>query len=236
MMKVEISKMSSHEQGVPPFPSLFAAQKTDPQPPLVLLNAKKRGRKPLAPEDKLRRECWAIHVGSNVKSATCPFCGVHTITNNVDAAWQSMHIVPSVWCEEQTAYNLVPGCASCNNNMGTVNALDYLWDNFRVDALKRVCMNVYEAFAQRNAEHIHEFNETVWKVVRHLFGHDAYPAGGGITCMNEESIYNVLRLHELERRNANMIRLMGELESERKRSESLTLDIFRPTKRARPFA
>lgn len=120
--------------------------------------------------------------------------------------------------------------------MGQQNLFDYLWDNFRVESLKVIATNVYTAFSQRNADQIHHYDHCIWKVIRHLYGHDRHQAGGGITATNEEAIYKTLMLHQMRMLEETIASLMTDVKAKSSQLELLVKDVFKPSKRARYFA
>lgn len=203
-------------------------------PPSVVVDTPKGPRiKKLTVEEKLRKECWSLHYGSTVKVALCMFCGIRELDVRVASGWTAAHIVPETHCKDLASpYNLVPSCINCNNVMYQQNALDYLWDNFRVDSLKQLCLNVYTAFTQRNAD----YEQCIWKLIQHLFGHDEHQLGGGITAANEEAIYRILMIYQTKLLETEISNLMSNVKEKSGQLESLVKDIYRPSKRVRHFA
>ncbi len=188
--------------------------------------------------DKKRTDAWRLHHGVNVKCVTCLFCGVNELRFNDKNSWQACHIVPEKFAAHpsvMSVYNLVPACAACNGSMGTQNALDFLYENWKVASLKLVCTNIYTAISERNDVE-HAFDGCMWKLVQKLFGSDEHSAGGGITCANEPEIYGLLTLHQselLRKRMADHMQAAADLAAQ---AEKLMRNPFVPSKRARLFA
>lgn len=189
--------------------------------------------------EKLRDDCWKLHFGVNVKRATCLFCCVNEISFVDKAGWQAGHCVPEKFITNQqiNVYYLVPICVACNSSMGTTNAFDYLWDNFKVKSLKTICSTIYEAFAQRNDEHMGvTFDRCMWKLIAKLFGSDEHMAGGGISCMNEPPIYLTLQMHQMDLLQADICNHIKQVSDKSAQMEALIRNKFQPSKRARLFA
>ncbi len=190
--------------------------------------------------EKLKEQSWMLHYGMNAKRATCLFCGVNTLSYLDKAQWQCAHVVAEKWFSTSKVlepYYLVPSCAACNLSMATTNALDYLWQTFRVTSLKVVCTNIFKAFAERNAEHMEEaFGGCMWRLIAHLFGSDEHTAGGGISCANEPEIYALLQLHQMELLQVEIAEHLKQVSDKSARMEALVKTRFKPSKRARLFA
>lgn len=189
--------------------------------------------------EKLRDDCWRLHFGVNVKRATCLFCCVNELSFVDKAGWQAGHCVPEKFFTDQplNVYDLVPICNACNSSMGTTNAFDYLWDTFKVKSLKTICTTIYDAFAQRNEEHMGvTFERCMWKLISRLFGSDQHMAGGGITCANESAIYLTLQMHQMDLLRAEICNHMKQVSDKSAQMEALIGNKFQPSKRARLFA
>jgi hypothetical protein len=189
--------------------------------------------------DKLRDDAWRIHYGANVKKATCMFCCISVLSYTDKRAWEAGHIVCEKFATNKVieAYYLVPMCSACNSSMGTINALDYLYDTFKIKSLKTVCTNIYDAFAERNEEHMNvTFERCIWKLIATLFGSEEHMAGGGITCANEPSIYNLLALHQMQILQDEIEAHLKSVSDKSAQMQRLVTDRFKPSKRARLFA
>lgn len=189
--------------------------------------------------EKLRADCWNLHLGVNTKQSVCLFCCTNPLSYVDKYGWAAAHIVPDKFFTNQplNVYNLVPICAACNGSMGTDNALDFLYNNNKITSLKTICTNIYTAFAARNEEHMGDaFEHSIWKLMAKLFGSDEHMAGGGITCANEGSIYNILMLHQMDALQGEIAALLAAVKGKSAQMEALIRDKFRPSKRARLFA
>lgn len=184
---------------------------------------------------KVRADCWMLHVGPHKKEDTCMFCGKMTIRFTENSGWECSHIVAEKFASATVpvAYNVVPACAACNNAMGTRNALDILWDAHKVDALKRICANVFNAFVARHGGD--DVDHIMWRLVCKLYGSDEHAAGGGISCMNEKPIYDMLACYQTQLIRDEMDANLTVVSRLNARLEMLVRTPFKPSKRARLF-
>lgn len=219
--------------GPPPITVIPPASDFEPD---TTTTAPKKGprAKKLTLEEKLRKECWAIHYGPTLKTAMCMFCGIRELDCRVAAGWVVAHIVPETHCADPSSpYYVVPCCLHCNGVMYQQNALDFLWDGFKVDALRQLCHNVYLAFTQRNGPL--EETDCIWKLVKHLYGHEEHQLGGGITAANEEAIYKTLMVYQTRLIEEEISSLMSQVKQKSVQLEALVTDLYRPSKRVRHF-
>lgn len=163
------------------------------------------------------------------------FCGKATIRFTENSGWECSHIVADKFAASAPlAFNVLPACAACNNGMGTRNALEVLWENYKVDALKRVCVAIYNAFVARHGGDAVDY--TMWRLVCQLYGSDEHLAGGGISCASEKPIYDMLACHQIELIREEMDANLTVVSRLNARLEAIVRAPFRPSKRARLFA
>ncbi len=198
------------------------------------------GKKKLTIAEKQRDDAWRVHIGSNFKVATCMFCCVNQLNYKEKSSWQASHIVPEKWDVHHQPMDgglyLVPSCAACNASVATSNALDYLFDNFKSTSLKTICFNIFKAFCERHEGADIHFDNCCWKLIRKLFGSDSHAAGGGITCINEPSIYQLLVNHQLQMLQNDIVGLMKQVSEKTRIMENLATETYRSSKRPRQFA
>lgn len=202
-----------------------------PPPPPPKKNKTTRTRKATL-EEQTRKEAWIVHYGSNHKSAVCMFCGISEIRFNVTAGWQAGHVIAEGMCSDPKLYlYLVPICNGCNRNMDQQNAIDYLYDNFRLDDLRTLCTNMYTAWQGRPGNDIVTHDGCLYKFVKHVYG----SCEGGISKENAEGIYKTLMLHQMKLVEAEIAEHVKIIQDKTMLVGRLVSSAFRPMKRARLF-
>lgn len=201
---------------------------TPPPPPPV---TKKRTKK-ITLDGSKRKDAWVIHYGSNHKSATCMFCGISEIRFNLTAGWQAGHIIAESMCNDPSLYlYLAPICCGCNILMGQQNALDYLYDNFKLEELKTLCTNMYTAWQGRPGNDVSTYDGCLYKFIKHVYG----SCKGGISDINAEGIYKTLMLHQMKVVEGEISNHVKIIQEKTTLVGKLVNSAFRPMKRARSF-
>lgn len=130
----------------------------------------------------VRASVWSIHHGNRLR-ATCSLCEKRMIDNNCKNGWETAHIVARAHCttgaQATDVYNMVPSCATCNNDMSTQCLWDWLVAKHRIDAMRTLATRLFEAYTQEiggsqrpmcavfrelYGKHVH--NERVWDYLR----------------------------------------------------------------------
>lgn len=144
----------------------------------------------------LKKAIWDLYIGVNVSQTQCPLCGLNTIYLNRNSGFEAAHIVAAKFDLNNplTPLHLYPSCKPCNNACSDMCLLDYLWCRDRVVQLRSIIWSIYKAFVAKWAQELEEVELQAWKVLRHLYGSQKYPAGGGL--QNEKQIYEEARMLE----------------------------------------
>lgn len=144
----------------------------------------------------LKKAIWDVHIGGAVSQTQCPLCGINTIYQTRNSGFEAAHIVAAKFDDatQLTPLHLYPTCKSCNNACSDLCLLDYLWCRERIVQLRAVIWSLYKAFMARYSDQMPEVEQMAWKVLRHLYGSQRYPAGGGIA--NEIQIYEIAKAVE----------------------------------------
>jgi hypothetical protein len=203
----------------------------EPPPPIFHYPtiAKKQRTSKAQLVDTDRQTCWTVHFGRNQKTAICQFCGRTELTKTAVANWHAGHLIPRTVCTDPTSYlYLAPICSSCNSSMGTQNAFEYLLQNFRIDALKRLCSNIYDAWLGSPGTDAATYDGLLWKFVRQMYGSHIK---GGISAENEAVIYKALAIHQMVLVGNEISDMMHAVQEKSRLVEQLVKHANRPAKR-----
>lgn len=91
-------------------------------------NAVKIGTKKKKIPQGLRKASWDKHIGK-VYEAPCPCCNINIIS---PFTFHCGHIVAEANGGQLTLNNLIPVCATCNNDMGTTDMRTFALEMYRV--------------------------------------------------------------------------------------------------------
>lgn len=191
----------------------------------VLEPARKTARK-INLSERERQQAWALHHGPHAKEAPCPLCNYSVMRFKERGGWECCHIVAEAFCRDpHSIYNMLPCCAACNKETATRCVIDLLWERHRVDILKSVCTNVFDALMQVNPQRMLFFDNMMWRVVRDMFGSAAHPVGGGIDTSIEGDIYKMLAYHQLALQNTKVEALAAKCRKEAQFAEKIATNI-----------
>lgn len=170
---------------------------------------------------QLRKAVWDLYIGIGVAEALCPLCGITRIQRNTNSGFECAHIVASKFYTGDTLTTLYayPSCSSCNNDCSDLCILDYLFVRQRYTVLRKMLWAIYTHYA---VQHPDEDHPVAWKVIRHLYGFDRYPAGGGI--VNYRPIYEMARHEQLQQTLKRTQELNAELLAQSKLMQHLLED------------
>ena len=141
----------------------------------------------------LRKAVWEMYIGIGVIETTCPLCGKNKINSNQKSGFQACHIVADKYTynNDLIVLYLFPGCQSCNLECSDTCLLDFLYFRYRLDALRNMIWNIFQAYIKIHKEELSQHEGLCWKVIQHLYGKETYPAGGGISIHIETDIYKI---------------------------------------------
>lgn len=145
----------------------------------------------------VRKKIWDMYIGAGKKEDFCPLCLKNKISNaSQNSGFNACHIVADkfIYKEDlQSVFYLYPGCSSCNQECADLCLLDYLYGRGRYNVLRKLMWSVYSAYLQEYQTVLREEDRLCWRVLKHLYGSEKFPAGGGICRENEKVIYEMAR-------------------------------------------
>ncbi len=144
----------------------------------------------------LKKTIWDCFIGSGVKEAVCPLCGINKVYQFTNSGFEACHIVARKFSTEvPSIYYLTVGCSACNNDCSDLCILDYLFCRQRIGALRKIIQIVYTKFVEEHNHELASENRLIWNVLDYLYGSRRFPAGGGI--VNSKQIYEIARAEQL---------------------------------------
>lgn len=188
----------------------------------------KKARKAVTVE--MQRNIWNTHIGTNVKEAPCPLCGINVIQCPTKRCGLELaHIVcEKFFIGEPSPLSLYPSCVSCNNNCGTDNIFDFLFSAGRWKQLENLIRSVHSVFVMMNPNQSDE-RLMMHNVIDQLYGWERYKSGGGI--FNDVEIYNFARMIHMKRLNEELILLTRQMHQKTEEMQLVSQNI---PKRKRP--
>lgn len=148
--------------------------------------------------EKLKRAVWDVHVGPLKKEDICPLCGIEKMTLSSICGYEAAHIVSASYISQQTlsVLYLLPSCRPCNNKCSNLCLLDFLFENNRLSALKKIIMSIYNAFVELHKDNVEEEDKLAPAILVHLYGKERFPAGGGL--QYKSAICEIARVEHLK--------------------------------------
>lgn len=190
------------------------------------------GKKQKQLDEKERKLAWDFHYGPLSKEHVCCACDVTKMIRNDKGSWQAAHIVARNYLDDPTLANnvlyLIPCCPGCNLEMGTTCLFNVLWDRGKGTAIKQIAERIYDYYAQMNPQHLLFYEKLMWKLIRGLFGSERHRIGGGIAVRNEERLYRMLMLHQLQLLEGTVSEHLAKIKQSTALMERLLLEANRP--------
>ncbi len=174
----------------------------------------------------IRSQSWDLFMGPGTQKGLCPMCNRHMIENSVMYGFEAAHITADKWFDNTkiSIFHCVPSCHSCNGVCKVRNVFDYLYDHGRYDILVDIAMKLYKVYVNQHAEGLGAEDRLAWKVIRKLYGQDAWPAGGGI--QNVPAVYNLIRAAQSQLHVERIAELTKQLQETTTELRSLAEEII----------
>lgn len=175
-----------------PFFDLTGEEAADQQ---ALKKVKKSRKNIPAP---IRNQSWDLFMGPGTQRGPCPLCKHHLIENSVLYGFQAAHLTADKWFDDTkiSIFHCIPSCSSCNGICKVRNTFDYLYEHGRYAIIVDIAMKLFQVYVNQHAQSLQAEDRIAWKIIRKLYGQDAWPAGGGI--QNGPAVYNLIRAEQAQ--------------------------------------
>jgi hypothetical protein len=178
----------------------------------------------------MQKSIWDTHIGTGIKEAPCPLCGINVIQcPSKRCGLEMAHIVADKYFTgEPSPLSLYPSCVSCNNKCGEVCILDYLFNSGRGKQLEALIRSVHACFMMQNRD-LEPERLFMHNVIDHLYGWERYKAGGGL--QNDLEIFHIARSLHMQQLNEEILALNAQMQQKARELEALAKGL---PKRRRP--
>ena len=155
----------------------------------------KRARKNIPPT--LRLTCWDVYIGPGVQKTTCFLCGLYEISKTTNNGFQALHIIAEKFNPNVNIFFIYPGCAACNSECDVLCMFDFLYVRGRYRQLKHILWQIFTLFTERRGEELHYYNNSMARVIQHLYGYNRFRSGGFLANVEIYSICQSLQVEKL---------------------------------------
>ena len=146
---------------------------------LINSSNKKRARKNVSAA--LRLECWSVFLGPGTQKTICSLCGIYEISKTTNRGFELHHIIAEKFNPNVNIFYIYPGCASCNSECSTHSLFDFLYVRGRYRQLKHILWQIFTLFTERRGDELHYYNNSMARIIQHLYGYSRFSSGGFIT-------------------------------------------------------
>jgi len=181
------------------------------------MSNKKRARKNISAA--LRIECWDVFIGPGVQKTTCFLCGLYEISKTTNNGFQALHIIAEKFNPHVNIFYIYPGCISCNSECSTLSVFDFLYTRGRYRQLKHMLWQIFSLFTERRGDELHYYNNSIAKVVSHLYGYSRFRTGGFL--VNTE-IYDICKNVQIEKLSLRVAELSDSLKNTAQLLQNIT--------------